>query len=165
MKLSKLGSLVVAALSLFAVDAGAVSFYVSPTAGNPWLGDQNMKARTDARAYFTSLDGEICVEGDSMIAREWQTPIQIDATGVNYTLYQTAETYVGNVKTRVLTLNPDGSVHGLTAWVTSNTKQLQNVGTAYVPGNGTLFAQSLLSSGDPDASGEHACVNMYRVIR
>jgi hypothetical protein len=58
-----------------------------------------------------------------------------------------------------MTLNPNGTLYALTAWTSNAT-----IGTAYVPANGTLYVQTLLSYSPPGIN-LWACLESLKVTR
>lgn len=168
------GALLGIAVTLFSTVASA-EVLVSPTTGYPWWnrnGSTNMNGdRLDVKlaklANFKSHDGEICV--DPLDAWHlWQTPIPVDLNGANYTVTQRARKGgFGSLRSRALSLNPDGSIATITPMVDWSTANRQTIGVAFVPVDGTLFLQTEMKRTPQidSPSPSMACLMSVRAVR
>ena len=128
---SLLTSLIAAAGLLLTSGAHAATWSFQPGAGHVWNGFNN------TMAGLTRSDGMIVapVGANGTI---WVVPVQLSATNLNHTGFQSTSIAAGaSVNSRLAVFNSTGNFVGATAFTTA-----ANIGTILVPLNGTMFTQT-----------------------
>lgn len=123
-------SLIAAAGLMLSSGAHAAQWSFQPGAGHLWNGNNTLGG-------LTRVDGMIVapVGANGII---WVVPVQLSATNLNHTGFQSTSIAAGaSVNSRLAVFNSVGNFVGATAFTTA-----ANIGTILVPLNGTMFTQT-----------------------